>query len=196
MSYQPKLDLWALFVVTAGFSIFLLIALYGPTVMSTATYIVALGLVGLVMGISTGSLKISLQPPENKTKILTYTVIGVVAILLANEFVSLIPTTLAINFSAQASQIITLEISVSEELFFRGFFAPFLANRLGLAKGVIADGLLFASYHIVVYGGDPNALIFVAISGMVLAFIDLKVGSLFPSLAAHFIVNLASLGII
>ncbi|MBU1212980.1 MAG: CPBP family intramembrane metalloprotease, partial [Alphaproteobacteria bacterium] len=79
--------------------------------------------------------------------------------------------------------VLVLVVSVTEEVYFRGYLLPRL-GRYGLAS-VALNALLFAVYHF----ATPGALVQRAAMTVPLAFSAVKSGSLIPAIAVHVIAN-------
>jgi membrane protease YdiL (CAAX protease family) len=72
----------------------------------------------------------------------------------------------------------------AEETFFRGFLFAGISKRWGYSWGVIVSGALFAVAHI-----GSGGLVPIFILGMLLAWLYIKTGSLWPCIFAHFAYN-------
>lgn len=86
---------------------------------------------------------------------------------------------------------IVIVAPLAEELFFRGFVFSGLIRPFGVAGALVASGLLFAMFHV----QDGSSALLVppfALIGAGFAWIYYKTGSLWPSIATHFLFNLAS----
>lgn len=68
----------------------------------------------------------------------------------------------------------------TEEVFFRGFVFAGLSRRLGSTGAIIVSALIFSLFH-VAYG----VLIPIFITGVLLAWLYRRTGSLWPSIVAH-----------
>jgi len=78
----------------------------------------------------------------------------------------------------------------TEEVFFRGFLLAALVTSLGLWRGAIVSSALFAFIHL-----DIAVMIPIFITGLVLAWMYLKTGSIWPPLIAHSTQNLIVLSV-
>jgi len=67
-----------------------------------------------------------------------------------------------------------------EEVFFRGFALPAFASRFGLRGGILVSALLFAAFHFSI-----GAFVPIFIFGIVLAWLYVRTGSIYPSMVAH-----------
>jgi sodium transport system permease protein len=74
--------------------------------------------------------------------------------------------------------------AVCEEVVFRGLILRGLLTRLPPATAIALCGALFGLFHIDVYRMLPTALL-----GVMLSFVAWRSGSLWPSIAAHFVNN-------
>jgi membrane protease YdiL (CAAX protease family) len=95
------------------------------------------------------------------------------------------PPDLPFNEYSPAAKVITgiLIIGVgplAEEVFFRGFVFPGLANRFGVPAGMIMSSVLFSLAH-----GDIALFVPTFIAGIVLAWLYLRTGSLASPFIAH-----------
>ena len=79
---------------------------------------------------------------------------------------------------------------IAEETFFRGFLLPAVAPYIGVAKAVVAISVLFALSHVMV-----GVLIPAFVSGLILAWLYLKTGSIVPPVIAHAAQNLLVLAV-
>lgn len=68
----------------------------------------------------------------------------------------------------------------TEEVFFRGFVLAGLLSRLGGVGAMIVSALIFSAFHIA-----PGVLIPIFITGLLLAWLYRRTGSLWPSICAH-----------
>lgn len=81
-----------------------------------------------------------------------------------------------------------------EEIFFRGFIFGGLRGRWGTAGAALGSGFLFALAHI----GNPGTLYIIPPIGLVGALFALGYaysGSVYPTMAAHFLFNLVSFSV-
>ncbi|MEX2158313.1 MAG: CPBP family glutamic-type intramembrane protease [Dehalococcoidia bacterium] len=86
---------------------------------------------------------------------------------------------------------IVIVAPLAEEIFFRGFVFAGLLRPFGVAGALVASGLLFAMFHVQDGGSALLVPAFAAI-GAGFAWIYYKTGSLWPSIATHFLFNLTS----
>jgi len=82
--------------------------------------------------------------------------------------------------------VVVLLAPVFEEIFFRGLFYSSLRRRLGPRAAVAVNGIIFGALHF-----QPIYMISLVLVGMVLAYLYEKTGSLFASMTAHALYNLA-----
>lgn len=83
---------------------------------------------------------------------------------------------------------IALSPAICEEILFRGAILSGLRPRLPAWAVILLVGLLFGVLHITIYRVPVTAL-----SGMVLAYMVLRSGSIYTSMVAHFILNTSAL---
>ena len=76
---------------------------------------------------------------------------------------------------------------VAEEVFFRGFVLRGLANRWSVAAALVVSAAIFAALHLA-----PALLLPVFVTGLLLGFLYLRTGSLWPCIAVHAIQNLVA----
>ena len=105
-------------------------------------------------------------------------------------------STVPLNVAFGVSQLFVLLIAVSEEQFFRGFIVNFL-GKLGSFGASLISAVLFAGYHLAAYGGQIFPTVFiVGGAGFVLAQVDIRTGSITPSLLGHVVNNAFSSGLL
>ena len=80
--------------------------------------------------------------------------------------------------------VVVLWGPLAEEVFFRGFIFPGLIGRLGITGAAIVSSLVFAVFHL-----DPGVIVPIFVTGMLLAWLYHKTGSLWSSFAAHALQN-------
>ena len=86
--------------------------------------------------------------------------------------------------------VVVLWIPLTEEIFFRGYVFPGLKGALGAVPAGIAAAVLFALAH-----GDPAVLAPIFFTGLVLAWLYHRTGSIWSSFAAHALQNLLALSV-
>lgn len=69
---------------------------------------------------------------------------------------------------------------VAEEVFFRGFVLTGLLKRFGVRRALLFSSLLFGLFHI-----DPGAIVPTFALGLILGWVYLKTGSVWPAMFAH-----------
>ena len=74
-----------------------------------------------------------------------------------------------------------------EEIFFRGFALPVFARRYGLWGGILISAALFAAFHFSI-----GAMVPIFIFGIVLAWLYVRTGSIYPSMVAHSVQNIVA----
>lgn len=80
--------------------------------------------------------------------------------------------------------VVVLWGPLAEEVFFRGFIFPGLIGRLGVVRAAVASSLVFAIAH-----PDLGVIVPIFVTGMLLAWLYHKTGSLWSSFAAHALQN-------
>ena len=73
---------------------------------------------------------------------------------------------------------------LAEEVFFRGFVFPGLVGQLGLIGAAVASSFLFALAHV-----DPGVMIPIFVTGLILAWLYHRTGSLWSCFVAHALQN-------
>ncbi len=74
---------------------------------------------------------------------------------------------------------------LTEEIFFRGFLLVALVAAMGLRRGAIVSSAMFALIHL-----DVAVMVPIFITGLILAWLYLRTGSIWPPLVAHSTQNL------
>ena len=77
-------------------------------------------------------------------------------------------------------QALALWTPLTEEIFFRGFVFGGLAPRLGVARAMVASALVFSLFHL-----SLGLIVPIFITGMLLAWLYQRTGSLWPPVLAH-----------
>ena len=80
---------------------------------------------------------------------------------------------------------------VCEELFYRGPLQTALARRLPVGLTLLVGGFLFAAAHL-----DAHGMLFRTLLGMLLGWIVLRGGSLFPAIVLHTVADAAHFGVL
>ncbi len=102
-------------------------------------------------------------------------------------FASAHDPTLAIAFAVLAIAI----APVVEELVFRGFLFNALLRYLPAGTAAVISGIAFGAFHL-----SPSALIPLACSGIVLAFVYYRSGSLVASMVTHALFNAVNVALL
>ena len=123
--------------------------------------------------------------------------IGIVALLVVMQFLIwlgidfLLPPDTAQQALDEADGNIVIALllvavvgPVAEEIFFRGFVLTGLLRRFGVARALLLSSLLFGAFHI-----DPGAILLTFMLGLVLGWVYLKTGSIWPAIFAHSLHN-------
>jgi len=74
---------------------------------------------------------------------------------------------------------------VAEEIFFRGFLFTGIGNRYGYGWGAVASALLFALAHFM----QPGAFLPIFLLGLLLAWLYIRIGSIWACIFTHFAYN-------
>ncbi len=77
-------------------------------------------------------------------------------------------------------QALAIWTPFTEEVFFRGFVFPGLVHRLGAGWALVASAVVFSLFHV-----DPRLLGPIFVTGLLLAWLYHRTGSLWPGVAAH-----------
>lgn len=101
---------------------------------------------------------------------------------LAKIHAMLTPKTLGEGLSAVFAFV--LVPPVVEELVFRGWLLPMLRKAYGTPAGLALSSLLFGAVH-----GQPSAILFATIAGVILGAIAIRTKSTLASIAVHAGVN-------
>ena len=80
-------------------------------------------------------------------------------------------------FTFQALAVVT---PVVEEVFFRGFVFAGLAPRLGVVQAMVVSSVVFSVFHL-----DVGVFIPIFVTGLLLAWLYHRTGSLWPGVLAH-----------
>ena len=167
-----------------------------------SVHLIGLAIIGVVwfLGVRRYRAPVSLlglaplRVPRPKTIFMTVGALGaslaataVYAVLvdtIGSDFLSPpdIPTDIAFPGPAVVFtfQALALATPLTEEIFFRGFVFPGLAPRLGVGWAMVASAAIFGLFHL-----SPGVLIPIFITGMLLAWLYWRTGSLWPSIFAH-----------
>jgi len=138
-----------------------------------------------------------LEPPEIKS-IIIYYLLALVGIGLGSWFIQglynfpfekYLATT---KLDVIDAWLFTCLMAIVETQFFQGELLEFLSNSMSPALAVIASALIFMSYHLGVYGTQPENLLYVFIGGLSLAYVTLQSRRISPAIMAHITNNLLS----
>ncbi|MCZ6539880.1 MAG: CPBP family intramembrane metalloprotease [Chloroflexi bacterium] len=117
--------------------------------------------------------------------------IGWAQVVIWLDFDLLLPPDTANDVLSQAGGSIVLTIllvavagPVAEEIFFRGFVLNGLLKRFGVGRALLLSSLLFGLFHI-----DPGAIVPTFALGIVLGWVYLKTGSIWPAMFVHALHN-------
>jgi len=136
----------------------------------------------------------------------------VLLVLISDEFrdVFTAPSTLTGKFKDMGLSINTVLIilmtavfktSFAEELFFRGFIAKKLINRIGYSWGNLLQALLFGALHLMIFAAITQSFLFLAIimfftglSAYFSVYLNEKLagGSIIPGWISHGMANILS----
>lgn len=90
----------------------------------------------------------------------------------------------AIAFSGAAVLVSFAALAVwtpiTEEVFFRGFILPGIANRLGHWWAIVISATIFSAFHL-----DLGVLVPVFVTGLLLGWLYHRTGSIWPGVAVH-----------
>ena len=82
--------------------------------------------------------------------------------------------------AALTYQAVALWTPITEEIFFRGFVYAGLVSRLGAGRAIWASAIVFGGFHIL-----PGLIIPTFMTGLLLAWLYYKTGSIWPPIAVH-----------
>ena len=174
-------------------AVFIYSATFSPELMLRSTFAIVVALSGIALATITKTQQVEQDISQTDSKlVLVWSAISFFAILTLNLFVPAVP--FATTADPLGRRLFAVLIAVAEENFFRGFITPFIATRLNsVPLGAILAGLMFAIYHIAVYG-SINVLLIVLGSGIVLSYAVLRTKRLSPTILAHVINNFLATG--
>lgn len=137
---------------------------------------------------------------REKQNIVYYTLIALLAMLIGGLFVENLfqpKVPASVNSLASSMPVVatlfTVDMAVCEEQFFRGELFDLFSFRYA-AAGIVVTAIVFALYHLNVYGSSPEDLAYVLVAGVVLAWVGAKTGRVAVPMLAHVLNNL--LGIV
>lgn len=134
-----------------------------------------------------------ISPPELKN-ILYYASISLLALVVGGMVISglyipPVPTSIqSLALSLPLSLFLfTCVMAISEEEFFRGELFDLLvsAGKTPVAVAILFSALIFAFYHLHVYGSSPNDMLYVVLGGAVLSWAAYKTRRVSTSMIAH-----------
>ena len=198
--YAVRQDSISLTLTLLAGAVFLYAFTWGEEFQNLTGFLIILLSFGLVMNVAfLGRVPRDERVDEKETgTILIYSVLALGVITVGNYVVpAFLPSILLQAYeklNVIDARLFGILIAVSEEQFFRGFLAPYMANRFGLTLGTILQGVLFGAYHLAVYNASNQALAIVSFSGIILGYVALKTQRLSPCILAHALVNAISAG--
>ena len=125
-----------------------------------------------------------------RNQIFIYSIIALGTVLFLSTIVPAIPLVELAQIPFSIIVLFGLLIAVAEEVFFRGFLLNFLIGKAGNIFGIFGSALIFAIYHLNVYGTSPQNLIFVFGAGIILGFIAFRSRRVSTVMIAHIMNNL------
>ncbi len=152
--------------------------------------------VSLILGGLTLSLVTKEYAEDNnidlgeRNQIFIYSIIALGTVLFLSTIVPAIPLVELAQIPFSIIVLFGLLIAVAEEVFFRGFLLNFLIGKAGNIFGIFGSALIFAIYHLNVYGTSPQNLIFVFGAGIILGFIAFRSRRVSTVMIAHIMNNL------
>ena len=131
---------------------------------------------------------------QARGQIIQYVGISVLVFVALDNFIYALPAFVTVSSTGLdwfQAHLFGILIAVAEEQFFRGFLMNWLMVKTRtLVVAYLMDGLIFAVYHLAVYGTSPANLAIVFGAGVTLAVVDWKAQRVSPSIIAHVINNL------
>ncbi|MEM4273960.1 MAG: type II CAAX endopeptidase family protein [Candidatus Caldarchaeum sp.] len=188
----------ALTVVAASQLIFL--GTFGTQIVTVTVFILAIMMVGLVLSMWLGySERDESIDSEEREQLLVWSIVALAtigALNLLNLFKPAAGTILSIalgNVAAEAralvSRMLGVLIAVAEEQFFRGALTNMFIRTVGQAASMVLSGIIFAVYHLAVYGSQPTTMLIIAGAGTILAFTAIRTGRVSTPMIAHVVNN-------
>ena len=147
-------------------------------------------------------------PPENRTKVITSYLTGLVLglLMMGSVLVILIITGQVSHISFGLEDGITVTFIVNllmwlpqgmtEEIMFRGFMIPRIREKSNTAVAVILSSFLFSAFHSANIGFTPLAAVNLFLIALLFALIYLKTGNIWMTSAIHTMWNLTQGNII
>jgi len=90
------------------------------------------------------------------------------------------------------SLLAVLVAPFAEEIFFRGFIFSGIGNRYGYGWGAILSALIFALVHVLTLW-QLGVLVPIFLLGLLLAWLYMRTGSIWPCIFTHFAYNTIAL---
>lgn len=124
-------------------------------------------------------------------KILTYSGVGLAAMLITGTAVDYLPLATIESLPQIDSFLFSTSIAVAEAIFFTGFITDMLlSTRLPGSFNndylkLLLSGAVFGLYHFARYGTLLDSLIYVFVGGFILNWVSYKTKRLSPSILAH-----------
>ena len=165
------------------------ILIYGstfPSTMNLSVLSMTLLLTGLVGSLFFKTVKVSWA---FDMKTIFYGIVTGIVIIISNiTFANIKLYSQVAPFNLSLFMIL---IAVAEELVIRGMLMPFLEDLSGnMWFGIFGSALTWALYHYYVSNQNMMFLTSIFIAGLILGYVDRKMGSLTPSILAHVLNNL------
>ncbi len=163
------------------------------------TTILLIPIILLILGITLrfyvrGHIPQDVRIDEEEAKgIGKYTLLALIGISMGSLFSRVLfrpPLTIALSTVDQL--LYGTLYAISEEQFFRGFVVDFFLWKTNPYFAILASAAIFTVYHLRVYGSSIEALMYVLIAGVMLAWVAWKSRRTSPSIIAHICNNLLS----
>ena len=138
---------------------------------------------------------------REKSNIALYALLGLAGAFLANYATNYVITayTTVRALSIMSLSITNMElifygasIAIAEEEFFRGFLLNYIAKNHPVPVAFIASSAVFASFHLAVYGTQPELLVYVFVSAIILSYVSWKTKHVTTGILCHMAVNILS----
>ena len=111
------------------------------------------------------------------------------SIVLPSLFIPALPA--AVTPGTTDAALYTTLFAIAEERFFRGGINTFLQWKLSNPMlAVMVGALVFAAYHLAVFGTNFNSLAYVLFAGFLFGYVTYKTGRLTAATLAHVLNNL------
>lgn len=192
-------DFFSTALTATAILLFIFSGTFSLDAMVKATFVIVMSLSGLVLRLTTGLHHVdqTVDLAETRETIL-WLVVSFGAIFILNLTVPVIPRLFGLETANGGAVLGRREFAVliadAEENLFRGFFTPFMAQRLGIIFGSLAAAGLFTAVHLAVYGTSVSALGVVFGAGFVLSYAALKTRRLSGVKLAHMANNALAVG--